>query len=236
MPHLLQTSILSAGTFVGALASGYVGTFFGRRVGLGIYLVLFCVGVAMQTAAHDVPLFAVGRVFAGLGVGGVSCLVPIYQSECSPKEWRGFIVSACVPSLARSTLRSPDVHSHVTGTSGLSRQVLVVCDRYGRLQVAKKLTGRPRLLPSTTDWSADCRRHRQRYQRLRLRRGLADPYRCTSISRLLELRSPRSELTAPLPLLASGPRHPVSRSLPHRKRDTLDVSSLHRFFRTYRFR
>ena len=83
---------------------------------------MFCAGVAMQTAATDVPLFTVGRVFAGLGVGGVSCLVPIvrpplsaaraletkcarealadlalldsqYQSECAPKAWRGFIVS-----------------------------------------------------------------------------------------------------------------------------------------------
>jgi len=90
----LITSILSAGTFVGAIASGYVGNLLGRRVGIWCYLVLFCAGVAMQTAAYDVPLFTVGRVFAGLGVGGVSCLVPIYQSECAPKKWRGFIVSA----------------------------------------------------------------------------------------------------------------------------------------------
>ncbi|GAA5897751.1 hypothetical protein JCM8208_000250 [Rhodotorula glutinis] len=90
----LITSILSAGTFVGAICSGFVGNKLGRRVGIWSYLVLFCAGVAMQTAATDVPLFTVGRVFAGLGVGGVSCLVPIYQSECAPKEWRGFIVSA----------------------------------------------------------------------------------------------------------------------------------------------
>ncbi|GAA5845837.1 hypothetical protein JCM9279_002392 [Rhodotorula babjevae] len=90
----LITSILSAGTFVGAICSGYVGNKLGRRVGIWLYLVLFCAGVAMQTAATDVPLFTVGRVFAGLGVGGVSCLVPIYQSECAPKAWRGFIVSA----------------------------------------------------------------------------------------------------------------------------------------------
>jgi len=35
----------------------------------------------------------VGRVFAGLGVGLVSCLIPMYQSECSPKWIRGAVVS-----------------------------------------------------------------------------------------------------------------------------------------------
>lgn len=46
----------------------------------------------MQTAATDIPLFAVGRVFAGFGVGMISCLVPMYQSETAPK--------VCLPSIA----------------------------------------------------------------------------------------------------------------------------------------
>ncbi|BGP57103.1 hypothetical protein JCM8202_000545 [Rhodotorula sphaerocarpa] len=90
----LITSILSAGTFFGAIFSGYVGTYLGRRIGIASYLAVFCVGVALQTAATDVPVFAVGRVLAGLGVGGVSCLVPIYQSEIVPKQVRGAIVGA----------------------------------------------------------------------------------------------------------------------------------------------
>ncbi|GAA5988498.1 hypothetical protein JCM10908_003589 [Rhodotorula pacifica] len=90
----LITSILSAGTFCGAIASGYIGQWLGRRLGIGAYLLVFCAGVAMQTAATATPLFAVGRVLAGLGVGGVSCLVPIYQSETAPKKYRGGIVSA----------------------------------------------------------------------------------------------------------------------------------------------
>ena len=46
----------------------------------------------MQTAATKLPLFVVGRVWAGLGVGLVSTLVPMYQSECSPKWIRGAVV------------------------------------------------------------------------------------------------------------------------------------------------
>jgi MFS transporter, SP family, sugar:H+ symporter len=47
----------------------------------------------MQTASTALPLFVVGRVFAGLGVGLVSTLVPMYQSECAPKWIRGAIVA-----------------------------------------------------------------------------------------------------------------------------------------------
>lgn len=41
----------------------------------------------MQTAAVQMPLFVVGRVFAGLGVGLISCLVPMYQSEWYVIVW-----------------------------------------------------------------------------------------------------------------------------------------------------
>lgn len=36
--------------------------------------------------------FVAGRVFAGVGVGAVSCLVPMYQSETAPRSVRGLIV------------------------------------------------------------------------------------------------------------------------------------------------
>ncbi|GJN93220.1 hypothetical protein Rhopal_006267-T1 [Rhodotorula paludigena] len=90
----LITSILSAGTFVGALCAYPVGDFLGRRYGIMCFLVLFCIGVACQTGGTDLATFVVGRVFAGLGVGGTSCLVPMYQSETAPKSIRGAIVGA----------------------------------------------------------------------------------------------------------------------------------------------
>jgi SP family sugar:H+ symporter-like MFS transporter len=89
----LIVSILSAGTFFGALLAAPMADFLGRRMGIIAACAVFCIGVAMQTAAVEVPLFVVGRVFAGLGVGMVSCLVPMYQAECSPKWIRGAVVS-----------------------------------------------------------------------------------------------------------------------------------------------
>ncbi len=39
-------------------------------------------------------MFIAGRFFAGYGVGLVSALIPMYQSETSPKWIRGTIVGA----------------------------------------------------------------------------------------------------------------------------------------------
>jgi MFS transporter, SP family, sugar:H+ symporter len=82
-------SILSVGTFFGALAAAPTGDLVGRRMGIMLTCIIFCAGVAMQTASTALPLFIAGRTFAGFGVGMVSCLVPMYQSECSPKWIRG---------------------------------------------------------------------------------------------------------------------------------------------------
>ena len=81
----LVVSILSAGTFFGALFAAPTADFLGRRWSVVLAVLIFAAGVAMQTAASALPLFVVGRVFAGWGVGMVSMLVPMYQSECSPK-------------------------------------------------------------------------------------------------------------------------------------------------------
>lgn len=77
----LVVSILSAGTFVGALTGAFTGDFLGRKWGIVFACLVFSIGVAMQTASTALPLFIVGRVIAGLGVGQISTIVPMYQSE-----------------------------------------------------------------------------------------------------------------------------------------------------------
>jgi SP family sugar:H+ symporter-like MFS transporter len=70
----LIVSILSAGTFFGALTASPFGDFFGRRLGLVASSVVFIFGVILQTASTAIPLFTAGRFFAGYGVGLVSAL------------------------------------------------------------------------------------------------------------------------------------------------------------------
>ncbi|KAJ7911113.1 monosaccharide importer [Mycena leptocephala] len=87
----LVVSILSAGTFFGALLAFPMGDMVGRKWGIVCSCVVFALGVGLQLDTKWAT-FVVGRVIAGLGVGLVSCLVPMYQSECSPKNIRGLIV------------------------------------------------------------------------------------------------------------------------------------------------
>jgi SP family sugar:H+ symporter-like MFS transporter len=91
----LIVSILSAGTFFGALLAAPLADMFGRRIGLMFATgVVFILGVILQTVSTSQPLFIAGRCIAGLGVGLVSVIIPMYQSETAPKWIRGTIVGA----------------------------------------------------------------------------------------------------------------------------------------------
>ena len=73
-PHTsLTVSILSAGTFFGALFSGMLADMIGRRTTIIAGCGVFAVGVILQIAATAMPLLVVGRLIAGFGVGYVSC-------------------------------------------------------------------------------------------------------------------------------------------------------------------
>ena len=74
----LIVSILSAGTFFGALTAAPFGDFLGRRWGLIASCGIFSIGVAFQVAATATPIFSVGRFVAGYGVGLVSALGTLY--------------------------------------------------------------------------------------------------------------------------------------------------------------
>ncbi|KAI0207013.1 high-affinity glucose transporter RGT2 [Astrocystis sublimbata] len=87
-------SILSAGTFFGALASPLFADTIGRRLGLIASCMVFNLGVILQTVATAIPIFLAGRFFAGFGVGLISAMIPLYQSETAPKWIRGAIVGA----------------------------------------------------------------------------------------------------------------------------------------------
>ncbi|KAL3437117.1 general substrate transporter [Aspergillus tetrazonus] len=89
----LITSILSAGTFFGAIIAGDLADWFGRRTTIISGCGIFMVGVALQTASTTVALLVVGRLIAGFGVGFVSAILILYMSEIAPRKVRGAIVS-----------------------------------------------------------------------------------------------------------------------------------------------
>ncbi|KAJ6520513.1 general substrate transporter [Mycena sanguinolenta] len=84
------TSLLSAGTFVGALAQAFTSDRFGRRGSILIWSAIFTIGVAIQTGTvRSIVQLTVGRFIAGLGVGALSAIVPLYNGETAPKALRG---------------------------------------------------------------------------------------------------------------------------------------------------
>ncbi|KAJ5887730.1 hypothetical protein N7495_007771 [Penicillium taxi] len=89
----LIVSILSAGTFFGALIAGDLADWFGRRITIISGCIVFMIGVALQTASTSIGLLVAGRLIAGFGVGFVSAVIILYMSEIAPRKVRGAIVS-----------------------------------------------------------------------------------------------------------------------------------------------
>lgn len=86
--------LLSIGTLIGALCSAPIADIFGRRVCIITWNLVFIVGVIVQiTSTQHWYQVAIGRWVAGLGVGGLSVLTPLYQSETAPRQVRGALVS-----------------------------------------------------------------------------------------------------------------------------------------------
>ena len=89
----LTTSILSAGTFFGAIIAGDVADFIGRRWTIIMGCLVFSIGCILETASTGLPLMTVGRFLAGGGVGNISAIVILYVSEIAPRKVRGALVA-----------------------------------------------------------------------------------------------------------------------------------------------
>ncbi|KAJ5666792.1 Low-affinity glucose transporter HXT1 [Penicillium macrosclerotiorum] len=91
----LIVGLLSIGTMIGALVAAPIADRIGRKFSISFWALLHIVGIIVQIAATDKWYqVAMGRWVAGLGVGALSSVVPIYQSESAPRQVRGAMVSA----------------------------------------------------------------------------------------------------------------------------------------------
>lgn len=89
-----MVAILEVGAFFSSLVVGKVGDIIGRRKTILYGSLIFLVGGAFQTLANGMPMMMLGRIIAGVGVGMLSTIVPVYQSEISPPHNRGRL--ACI--------------------------------------------------------------------------------------------------------------------------------------------
>ncbi|KAJ7030473.1 hypothetical protein C8F04DRAFT_1113800 [Mycena alexandri] len=86
-------AILELGAWLGVLMTGYFADKLSRKYTIVLAVVVFCIGVIVQTVATGPPFIYGGRFITGLGVGSLSMAVPLYNSEISPPEVRGSLVS-----------------------------------------------------------------------------------------------------------------------------------------------
>lgn len=89
-----MVAILEVGAFVSSISVGRIGDMLGRRKTILYGSAIFFVGGFLQTIANGMPMMILGRIIAGLGVGALSTIVPVYQSEISPPHNRGKL--ACI--------------------------------------------------------------------------------------------------------------------------------------------
>ncbi|OKL63586.1 hypothetical protein UA08_01481 [Talaromyces atroroseus] len=93
----LIVSILSAGTFFGALIAGDIAEATGRKWTVIYGCVIYAIGIVIQTltgvGGNALGIIVAGRLIAGFGVGFESAIVILYMSEICPKAVRGALVA-----------------------------------------------------------------------------------------------------------------------------------------------
>jgi SP family sugar:H+ symporter-like MFS transporter len=91
----LIVALLSIGTLFGALLGSPIADSIGRKKAISFWCLVTSIGFVVQIAAETAWYqVMIGRFIAGLGVGGLSLMVPMYQAETAPYWIRGALVCA----------------------------------------------------------------------------------------------------------------------------------------------
>lgn len=88
------TASMPGGSFVGALASGFMSDVLGRKRAIQIGSVIWCIGSIIVCASQNIGMLVVGRFINGLSVGICSAQVPVYVAELAPPSKRGRVVGS----------------------------------------------------------------------------------------------------------------------------------------------
>lgn len=86
----VSTLLLAA--WFGSLMNGPVADRFGRKVSIMAAVLVFLLGSSLQAAASTYALLFAGRAVAGVAVGMLTMVVPMYMSEIALPEIRGTLV------------------------------------------------------------------------------------------------------------------------------------------------
>ncbi|KAJ3530958.1 hypothetical protein NM208_g9091 [Fusarium decemcellulare] len=86
--------IQSAGQTIGQVLLQYVTERLGRKAAMAIIWVILAASVFAESFATHWDHWLVAKLFSGMGVGMLQSTLPLYLSEISPTQLRGFFINA----------------------------------------------------------------------------------------------------------------------------------------------
>lgn len=135
----LMTGMLCVGCLIGALVSAPIADRFGRKYSITFWNLIYIVGnIICITTQYKWYQIVIGRLVDGFGIGALSVLTPMYQSETAPRQVRGALVSAyqlfitlgifvsyCV-NFGTETIQSPSAWRITMGVGFIAPTVMAI--------------------------------------------------------------------------------------------------------------
>ena len=82
-------AVYYGGTFIGALVAGSLADRCGRIKAVVFGSMWALLGAVLQASAYNIAWMCCARVIAGVGVGAIDCVIPIWSAEVSAHQARG---------------------------------------------------------------------------------------------------------------------------------------------------